>query len=302
MFKKLLTVILATLIVVTSFIFSSLVFAEEGLTISPPLSELTLNPGTKTTQIIKVTNTGTEVIEVYPVVLDFRAKGETGEPEFYTATEADKYALSKWIKFTQTKLTLTPKELVEFKYQIEVPKDAEPGGHYGAIFLATQPSLSKEAISQISIASMLGSLVLVKVPGIITENGILQEFTTAKKFYLKPPIDFTIRIANTGTIHFKPQGNITIKSLGGKTVDVLPVNQTGGTVLPNSTRKFEESYNPTKILVGRYTANLQVVYGEAGKTLTGELIFWVLPWWSIAIAVIIVCLIIYCIVRLIRKK
>jgi hypothetical protein len=275
--------------------------AGEGLTISPPLAELTINAGESSTQTIQITNPGTKSMEVYPLVMDFRAKGETGEPEFYLPSKGEeKFFLSSWIKFSQSKISINPGQLVDFTYQINIPKDAEPGGHYGTIFFATQPPELGKGVSQVAITSMVGSLLLVKVPGVITESGTLQEFSV-KKFYLKPPVVFTVKIANLGNIHFKPQGEITIKNWRGKEIDKLSINQTGGNVLPNSVRKFEEKYDPNKTLVGRYSADLRVVYGAEGKVLTGELMFWVLPWWAIAIAVIVLALIIAAIVKLVRK-
>ncbi|MCX6806535.1 MAG: hypothetical protein NT135_00170, partial [Candidatus Berkelbacteria bacterium] len=137
----------------------------EGLTISPPIFELTLKSGETSSQVIKITNPTQKLMEVYPTVMNFKASGESGEPAFYPATkEETKFSLASWIKFNQTKIALTPEQVVEFNYQIAIPKDAEPGGHYGVVFFATEPPKPEQDVSQVAIASMVGSLILVKAP------------------------------------------------------------------------------------------------------------------------------------------
>jgi len=195
---------------------------------------------------------------------------------------------------------LTPEQVVEFNYSIEVPADAEAGGHYGVIFFATQPPKAEEDQSQISISSMIGSLILAKVPGTIIEKGFLESFK-ANRIYLKLPATFQVRISNLGNVHFKPRGDITIKGMFGGESDKIQLNQARGNVLPDSIRKFEEKWNPEKIIIGRYTADLRVVYGESEKTLDGQVVFWVLPlWFLLALGGLIISIIVLIII--IKKK
>ena len=220
---------------------------------------------------------------------------ESGEPTFTAATDEEaKFALAKWIKFNQTKLALTPEQVVEFNYQIEAPAGAEPGGHYGVVFFATEPPEPEADVNQVSIASMIGSLILVKVPGNIIEKGLLEEFS-ANRFYFKPPVNFTTRISNLGNIHFKPKGEIIVKDFWGNKKEVLVVNESKGNVLPDSTRKFENKWSPNKwTTIGRFSANLGLVYGENEKTLSSKIIFWIIPWWLlVALAVFIILVIIF---------
>jgi len=298
---KFFTVIFSFFLILSSFQFASAQISGDGLTISPPILELETKPGETYNQIIKITNPTNNLIEVYPQVMNFRASGEGGEPAFYPATEEEaNFSLAQWIKFNQSKVALTPEQVVEFNYSIEVPKDAEAGGHYGVIFFATQPPKAEEDQSQISISSMIGSLILAKVPGTIIEKGFLESFK-ANRIYLKLPATFQVRISNLGNVHFKPRGDITIKGMFGGESDKIQLNQARGNVLPDSIRKFEEKWNPEKIIIGRYTADLRVVYGESEKTLDGQVVFWVLPlWFLLALGGLILLIVILIII--IKKK
>lgn len=280
----------------------SLAASNEGLTISPPISDLSLKPGDISEQTIRLTNPTDKLMEVYPQVQNFRAQGEGGEPDFYAASNDDsKFSLGSWIKFSQTKLALTPEQVIEFKYRISVPEGAEPGGHYGAIFFATEPPKSNAGSNQVSVISAIGSLVLVRTPGEINENGKLTDFS-ANKFYFNRPILFTTRIQNSGNIHFKPKGQIVVKNWQGKSVESIDFNSVSGNVLPDSTRKFEEKWQPNKWTFGYFSANLALSYGENNQTFQGKLTFWIIPYWLIiSLAVILVVLIIIIWRKKIRK-
>lgn len=278
-----------------------------GLTLSPPIRELTIKEGETVTKTIKVTNPTDKLITVYPEVMDFRAKGDSGEPAFYSASdETSKFSLSKWITFTQPELALTPQQVVDFKYAISVPNTVEPGGHYGVVFFATKPEKPSADSSSVTLNSMVGSLLLVKVPGDITENASLENFSANQFIYLSGNPTFDTLVRNLGNIHFKPEGEIMIKNMLGGDSGKLTVNSQGGNVLPDSARKFENVWNDGKLHLGLYTAKVHLTYGDSGKTLDGSLTFLIIPWWiliiKIVVLILIIALITWLIIRRRRKK
>lgn len=275
---------------------------SEGLTISPPISELSLKEGEKEEKTIKITNPTGKTIEVYPKVMDFKAKGEGGEPLFYSANDEDsKFSLSKWISFTQPKIALTPQQVVDFKYTIDVPISAEPGGHYGVMFFASEPPESEANTSNVTLSSMVGSLLLVKVPGEVTENGAIESFGANKFFYFINNVDFTTRIRNLGNIHFKPKGEIIIKSIFGSEVDRLTVNEQNGNVLPDSVRKFDNKWQSKKLLAGLYMAKVHMVYGDSNKAFDRSLKIMIVPWWMLIIIAFLLLAVFTFLVMVIRK-
>lgn len=281
--------------------------AVEGATISPPLKEITLSPGAQAEEKILVTNPTENLLELYPTVMNFEAGGENGEPGFYSSyEEGRKFSLAHWIVLSQSKIAIAPKQVVEYKYKIEVPQDAEPGGHYGVVFFATQPPEPSKDVSQVSLASMVGSLILVRVPGDIKEEAVLEEFS-APWFFFKPPVTFQTYIRNLGNVHFKPRGEIVIKSWRGKEMERVILNEKGGNILPESRRKFDTKWNAPekpfwKIPVGRFSADLRVVYGQSERTLGSRVYFWIVPWWIIILILAILLVIIIFIIRYRRRK
>jgi hypothetical protein len=277
----------------------------EGLTISPPIEELTLNPGETSDQKIQVTNPTNELLEFYPSVMNFGAGGESGEPNFYPDSSQEKpFSMASWITVDQSKIAILPNQVSNLNYKIAVPQNAEPGGHYGVVFLGTEPPAASGEVSQVAIASKVGSLVLVRVPGDIQEEGNLEEFSTPW-FYFQPPIAFTTFIRNKGNIHFKPEGEITIRNWRGKVSERIAINQLNGNVLPESRRKFEVKWDAPakpfwKIPIGRFSADLRAVYGQSEQTFGSKIYFWIIPWWIIILAAVLVLILIIFIIR--RKK
>lgn len=169
---------------------------------------------------------------------------------------------------------------------INVPDDASPGGHYGVIrFTGTPPNLEGQGVS---LSASLGSLIFLSVSGDVTENLSLEEFSVNKNgksgtFFESLPLNFVERIKNDGNVHEQPGGSIVITNMFNKTVATFSYNPSARYILPASTRKFEQPLDKSvvanKRLFGKYTATLNVTYGEGNnKTATSTITFWVIPW------------------------
>lgn len=80
---------------------------------------------------------------------------------------------------------------------------------------------------------------------------------------------------NSGNVHLAPYGTITITDMFGRVIDVLPVDAYFS--LPESLRSREITWNPS-VLLGRYTAtvNLNRSYDDITDKATVSL--WVIPW------------------------
>lgn len=288
--------------------------AAEGLTLSPPSFEMTLKPGEETAHTIQVTNPTKNLIELYPSAGNFTANGDGGQPKYEigtTAIESDsRFSIADWISFYTPKVALLPEQVVEFRFRIKVPENAEPGGHYGVVFLGTKPPEEKDENSQVALSTMVGSLLLVRIPGDVREEARIEEFS-APWFFSTPPVDFTIFLRNTGNIHIRPQGEVALTNWRGENIERIDINPKKGSVLPESRRNFDVAWKPDmphfwNIPIGKFRATLSVAYGQKGKTLSQQIAFWIIPkWFIITVGILfglLVLLIIFLIIRRRRKK
>ena len=302
MTRKIISIILFLSLAIFSFSAKAASSQGGGLTISPPLLNIDLEPGKNYNQVIKLNNPTKDIVEVYPVARNFTASGETGVPAIEAPDANPNYGLASWISFSSAKIVLTPEQEAQFAYKITVPKDAEPGGHYGSVLFASQPPKIDEQATQVALASMVGSLILANVSGAVVEKAEVKEFSTTHWIFFKSPADFILRINNTGNTHVKPMGDIIVKNWGRKLSD-SSINPNGGNILPNSTRKFDKlTFKASPWAFGRFTANLVAVYGSKNAPLTANLVFWIIPWWLIVVFALIILLIIFYIWRKKRKK
>lgn len=306
MLKKVLVIIVITIITAGTIILPRARAADNiiGLAISPLLKEVSLNPGESASGVVKVTNSTNQNLNVAVTVKDFRALGEEGSQSFIDPEEnTSGYSMAKWINIEKS-FSLMPSETKEISYTVDVPINAEPGGHYGVIFFTPSLASSSTVVSGSGalVIPQMGSLLLVTVPGEITYGGNIAEFNTDKKIYFDTTnnVDLFTRFQNLSTVHVKPTGNITIKNIFGNTVGVLTVNAQEGNVLPDSIRKFVSEWTK-KYGFGPYKATVNLTFG-AGESATGNVSFWIIPWKITAVGLVLLIVIIWLISRLQWKK
>ncbi len=272
-------------------------FGASALTVSPPYFDYRLNPGDTNLDVIKLYNDSSQSLTIWPQLQNFTADDkESGTPVFYSPDQDQKgSSLAQWIKVDQTPIVLAPQERANLPFAINVPKDrVQPGGHFGAIMLSTQPP---NATGGVAIGSQIAALILVNISGDVKEVGGIAEFGFNKpaSWYNYLPVDFFLRFENSGNTHLRPVGNVFIKDVFGRQVAALVLNPDFRSVLPQSIRRFELGWHgrggaePGNFLdglnyewhnfgLGKYKATLVVNYGSNNSVVTDEREFYVWPW------------------------
>jgi hypothetical protein len=247
--------------------------ASKAITIIPPKFELFANPGDSVTERIRVRN-DSDVPTTYAILIeDFTAAGEEGQVVLEEDAQANlntTYSLAQWLEPESQELILQPNEERTFAFTINVPRDAEPGGHYASILFQTG---GNEAVpGAAAVAQRIGTLVLLRVSGNVAENASITTFE-APTYSKSGPVMLTLRMVNEGNTHIRPKGTIVITNLFGKKVDEIPLE--GANVLPGATRKMDTTWNKSNIM-GYYTATLVATYGQQNLPLTAATRFTVL--------------------------
>lgn len=267
-----------------------------ALEIAPPVLVLKADPGQTINTQINLRDISLVQQVVTGEVNDFGASGEEGLPKVTldNATPGP-YSIIKWIS-PPAQLTLNPKQIKALPLTIKVPANAAPGGYYGVIrFTATAPSLKGTGVA---LTPSLGALIFIRVNGDAKESMAVESFTAinpdtnkASWLFEQTPIQFDVRLNNTGNVFEKPDSTsvITIKDMFDKKVADVNVKQ--GFVLPHSIRKYSQNLDKGQLgdrwLFGKYTATLKLPYGSKNQVLTQVLTFWVIPWRLILVIVVI---------------
>lgn len=273
-------------------IFSLVAFHAEALTVSPAKIEINADPGTIVSGEFLVVNEESETKTFYTSSENFQAQGETGAPNFVVGQDG----LASWVK-VEPQVILSKNEQKKVPFTISVPKGADAGGHFAAIFLSTVPP--KGSSNQVSVGAKIGILLLLHVTGPVKEGGGLLDFSTKNRarFFTSLPVAFSYRFQNSGNDRVKPAGTLKIKNMIGLTSAEFAGNPSEGNILPNSTRKFDLVWNGSQELeagpvgflgalknewhnfaFGYYVAHLDLSYGTKPDSASLTSSFFVLPW------------------------
>ena len=238
-----------------------------GLALSPPTFELSANPGDFLKNTIRVENLTDRPMIIVVEKRNFTAMGEEGSVDL--TENATPFSLASWITVDPVEVEIGPKGRSIFNFAINVPLNAEPGGHFGSIIFRVG---NKEKVvgTGATLSQELGSLILLRIAGKADEEGQFASFKAIKKFFEYGPVDFEIRVRNDGNVHLKPTGSIIINNFWGKkvaTIEVEPKN-----VLPGAIRKLSATWE-RKFLLGRYRAIVSLNYGTERKILVSSTSF-----------------------------
>ncbi len=278
---------------------SAVAAGNQAFSISPPLVSTSANPGQTVTVAIRFTNLSADTLLITPSANDFGAKDEDGNPQVALGDKNLPTGLRHWVQLP-VPFRLDSKQTKVLAVPIAVPKDASPGGHYGVIRFGGQPP--EASGNSISFSASLGTLLLLTVSGKVEQKASLSDFysatgvtgapSTKKSFFEHGPLKLVTRVSNDGNVHLQPTGTVTIADTFGRTIATQRVNgapkdakNPPKNVLPKSVRRFENLIE-TKHLFGRYTAHLDLAYGDNHKRLAATTSFWVVPYKLLAGAVL----------------
>lgn len=256
---------------------------KTSLAISPPLFELSANPGDTLDHTIRVDNLTDQPLPISVARKDFVPMGEEGQAAITDKQTA--FSLSSWIATDTTQFTIPAKSSQVVNFHVTVPQNASPGGHFGSIVFRVAPgSVSGNGVA---VGQELGALLLLKVAGQVNEKASIASFGPTHNLWQKGPVLFDSRIKNEGNVQLEPSGTITISNLFGRKVGT--VNLDSRTILPDSIRKISGRW-PGSSWPGWYTATLSMSYGNTNKILTTSAHFVIFPY-KIIIPILIILIV-----------
>jgi len=266
---------LSLMFLLLSVILTTPVRAEDTsprLSVSPHTFQLEVIPGQVIERSIKILNESQMAIPMTTRVVDFTAEEESGQMIFDEFSQDPSFVSRFWFKIENPDFILESGETEEIKFQIRVPDNAEPGGHYAVlIFEPRLPSFYFEEQAIIRNIPEIGVLFLTSVQKFTlepdTENKLeISEFSFPKEKRLvslenfvsrllgsvalateiniveNPFFNFILKIKNNDIYHIKPSGKIIIYNFWGKRVGEVEIKQM--TILPGKVRIFPVEFKP----------------------------------------------------------
>lgn len=278
--------------------FISVVSAQEqpkqsALGVSPAILELVLDPGKKSEAKVTVIN-----VTNFPLPIKASAKNFNLNEEILGEGK-EIFDASSWIKIEPADFILQPLENKEIIITVSTPKKAPPGGHYATVYF--QPLIPVEVLSPQTtyLAAKVGVLNFFIVRGEIKEKMIVSNFEILKTSRQFGPVDLKFKLINEGNVHLSPLIEASFFNTKGKKVYSAKLDQI--IILPKTAKEIGLSW-PKKYLFGKYSAQVNILYGSEHQKLESEkIIFWIVPWRYILVSIILLTTVVYFII-IVRKR
>ncbi len=265
-----------------------------GFTITPPVFELKANPGDKISESISLFNNGSEDIIIATSVENLKPIGDKGQVSVVDGQEQSLPSLKDWIVMDAGAINLVKGETKNIKFDLNIPQNAEPGGHFATVLFTTANNKPDPGTGSL-LSQKVGSLVFLTVAGTAQEKVSVISFSASNKILWKNQIiDFMLKVKNSGNVYVRPRGFLIINDIFGRKVAEVEVD--GKNVLPTAVREIPLRYD-AKHLFGPYTATLSLVYGSTNQNINVTTGFWVIP-----LVPTVVVLLIIIILILMRKR
>lgn len=298
-----------------------------SLQVTPSPLVVTVKPGVKTTQELKIHNgaNGSENLKIEPKAFTLSYDGsnvnllDTAPPD-----------ISNWITFSAPKFTVQANQWFTEEVTFNTPKTA--GFSYSFALNITRQTPPAASAGQRVITGSLAIFTLVNVDRPDATSSVeVVKFSSSKHVYEYLPATFSVSFRNSGNTIVQPLGNIFMQrdATSKVPIDSLNVNSSQGYILPGTTRVIKASWNDgfpayqsvagsdnkteqklvwnwadlSKLRIGRYTAHLVAVYNQAGRDvpIEGNVTFWVIPWKILLIPLAIILLLLFATFIIIRS-
>lgn len=297
-----------------------------------PKKNYTIEPGKSVKDKLTIRNLDNEKpLELTLRVVDFTFSDDGGTPKLMLAQDAPQttWSLKPFLNVPKS-VKIPPKSSKTLDMGVEIPAKQGAGSYYSAIVYSTgAPDGGNVGLSASGV-----TLVFTSVPGKVKEDLKLEKFgaymtgTADKKagyVFITPdePLNMAYTLKNSGNVTEAPVGSITLKHMFGKETVINEVNPNQSLALIGQTRTYtsciklkaeEVDFNGAKsksktcvsaaLWPGYYTASLDIFYGQNGNS-TQEIVstagFWYLPWWFVAVCLVILAAIAYGVWLVVRK-
>jgi hypothetical protein len=219
--------------------FGKTVFATAALlTITPTSVQPDLLPGTSSSGSFQVFNRGTSSFRAKLYTAPYSVKGEDYRPSFTAFLGSPNVA--SWLKLSTAEASVLAGQALVVDYTLSVPAGTLPGGYYGAVIV--NGSLPKPK-NGIAVSQQVDEIFYITVAGPVNVAGKLVSWSSP--FLQKSPLSATLRLSNSGSLHYFSAIHITVNNIFGGVEYSLTAN---AAILPQTTRAIPISWTGSPAL------------------------------------------------------
>lgn len=180
-----------------------------------------------------------------------------------------------WARLERSTIELAPSATEEVGFELQVPDNATPGEHLGAIVAST---VAKKGADGLAVETRAALIAKVRVPGRLAPELTLGPLTSTRDE--DGGRTFSVTISNPGNVLLEVPGFVSVDS-GGRRIALLSLSPSDTYVIPGGRTTLTAKWaNPP--LVGRVFAQAEVAAELDGRTTdtyrTARLGILLIPW------------------------
>lgn len=250
------------IILVSGILFLTCIHtALASYTVAPKVLDVAVEAREMIGETIRVTNTGTNVLRLYPTVNEVSVGIGGNIEEFVEPSKVDgRNTPTSWIKLSRARVEIPPGEWVDVPLTIQSHPNAVPGDYH--VFIGMAKAANRPKAEQ--------SVMQGGVPGVFLRISIedksvtllrLRQFLVDRFQFNRDMLAASIILGNPGTDEIAPRGEMIIYKNNGEEITSLPINSDKKTVAVGDEQLFSVSL-PNTLPIGKYKALLAVEYGD----------------------------------------
>ena len=228
------------------FLSAFSIAADVSISVTPIRVEHRVIQGEKGTDMISVANEGAAPTRLKVSIEDWTLSKE-GTPIFMKAG-GNPFSCLDWIKINPVDFRIGSGQTRQVRYTITVPQGIPDGGYRTAIIFETVPDgVPGEKNRSVQVRGRIVTIVYVVV-GNPAPAGHVDGLKTS---FRKDGVDFSLALQNTGKVHFRTKGTLSVKDSNGQ--KVIEIGMPDVPVLPESEREIKIS-SEKSLPKGSYSA------------------------------------------------
>lgn len=292
-----------------------------------PKKNYVIEPGKSVEDKLTIRNLDrVDDLELNLRVVDFTFTDDGGTPKLFLDENAPQTTWSLKPFLTVPKHVVIPSgESKTLDMSVAIPAGHGAGSYYSAIVYSSGSGDG----GNVGLSASGVTLVFTQIPGKVNEDLKLEKFgayDAAKSkfqfFMTEMPQTMAYTLKNNGNVTEAPAGSIKLKNIFGKEYSIDKVNPNESLALIGQSRTYvacmklqsqDAEFNGEKsqgnaciepgLWPGYYSATIDLYYGQNGnptREINGSASFWYLPGWFIALVLVLLAVIAYCVWRVVR--
>jgi len=261
--------------------------APQALTITPTSTSPVIKPGQTFNGTFQIVNNGPTGYDYTVYSTPYHVSGEDYTPSFNVIRNAPD--ASEWFTLGTTKGHSSPDQTTTVKYGITVPASTPPGGYYATVFAQTHTADASQG--GVTVNERVGEIFYIQVAGPVTQQGKVLGWKLP--FVQASPVTASVRLQNTGGLHYPATVNYTISDIFGHSKYKFHATHE---VLPQTTRRVAMSWDKAPP-IGLFKVTGSASYLKTTETMHTQWLLVMSNAFRVAFLIIVVILVILWVTR-----